>query len=81
MSERKYTVEITRKVFDDGFGYAVVIGEDPDGSGLVSIYYSEDGTKPYEGMRAIVIDPNMALLVATEIEKQARYLIARESTT
>jgi len=79
MSERKYTVEITRKVFDDGFGFAVIIGEDPDGSGLVSIHYSEDGTKPPEGMRAIFIDPNMALLVAAEIEKQARYLISREA--
>lgn len=79
MSEIKYTVEITRKVFDDGFGFAVVIGEDPDGSGLVSIHYSEDGGKPPHGMRPIVIDPNMALLVATEIEKQARYLLLREA--
>lgn len=79
MSERKYTIEMTQKVFDDGFGYAVVIGEDPDGSGLVSIHYSEDGGKPPKGMRAIVIDPAMALLVAAAIDKQARYLIEREA--
>jgi hypothetical protein len=79
VSERKYTVKITRKIYDDGFGFAVVVGEDPDGSGLVSIHYSEDGTTPPDGMRAIVIEPQMALLVATELEKQARYLIARET--
>ena len=81
MSERKYTVEITRKVYDDGLGFAVIVSEDPDGIGLVSIHYSEDGTTPPDGMRPIVIEPQMALLVATEIEKQARYLIDRESAS
>ena len=76
MSDVKYTTETTQKVFDNDFGFAVVIGEDSDGLSMVSIYYSEDGNKPTSD--EIRIDPNMALLVAKAIEKQAMYIKERE---
>jgi len=77
MSDVKYTTEMTQRVFDNDFGFAVVIEEDHGGCNLISIYYSEDGKRADTDNR-ITIDARMALLVAAAIVKQANYIIKRE---
>lgn len=78
MSEEKFTTEMTLKVFHNDFGYAVVVGEDSDGLGMVSMYYSEDGVKVDDRRQTLTFDPLMALKVADAIKKQAAYILDRD---
>jgi len=79
MADVKYTTEMTQKVFDNDYGFAVIVGEDQDGLGLVTLQYSEDGTETPGVFPAISINPLMAKEVAKAIINQATFIMEREA--
>jgi hypothetical protein len=66
--EKKFDSETHRKVHDNTLGTLIKIGPDSDGLGLVEI----DGGDEYGRM---VMEPELALLVADAIRKTAEEMM------
>lgn len=64
-----YTIEVTRKVFDDDLGASIEVRPDQDGLGLVNIIGGED----FGG--DICLCPEMAILLADAIKATANELL------
>jgi hypothetical protein len=73
----EYTLETTKTIWNDQYGYRFVVKEDGDGLGLIEVSYIETSN---EGeVRLVPFDPAMASLLCKAIMEVADTILERQA--